>query len=62
MQRNFFQPKVLNAKKKKKKKKKKKEKKEKKKKSQNWMRDLNLICVFVLLIRYAQFFIYKYAV
>ena len=59
MLRNFFQPKVLNAKKKKKKK---KEKKEKKKKSQNWMRDLNLICVFVLLIRYAQFFIYKYAV
>ena len=61
MLRNFFQPKVLNAKKKKKKKKK-NEKKEKKKKSQNWMRDLNLICVFVLLIRYAQFFIYKYAV
>ena len=60
MLRNFFQPKVLNAKKKKKKKK--NEKKEKKKKSQNWMRDLNLICVFVLLIRYAQFFIYKYAV
>ena len=57
MLRNFFQPKVLNAKKKKK-----KEKKEKKKKSKNWIRDLNLICVFVLLIRYAQFFIYKYAV
>ena len=52
----------MQKKKKKKKKKNKKEKKEKKKKSQNWMRDLNLICVFVLLIRYAQFFIYKYAV